>query len=959
MIQLHKTFSFTRLALILLLALSVSACIDSEENSPLNTDLSSDEQISTLSISNTLKTNLAQETIEKLPFVSAYASAYYAKRDRFPENTIDDVASSKWSSAGAQWIILDLGEARLVTETRMAFYGKNRNKNFTYNVSVSDDEINWTDVLNNKPILLRPNWTTANFAPIEARYIRYTLNSSTRDWFSVYDIEAYGTNVPTPLPELIFNASNDIVKYNGTSTLTWSTLNASICEASGDWMDVYDLSGEKVIGPLNTNSQFTLSCFNEDGANVSQTININVQASGNYYNDVVEQLTFISANASAYKKDRYPANTIDDVTWSKWSSGGAQWIVLDLGETKLVSETRMAFYGKNKNINFTYDLSVSDDSKNWLDVVTNQTLKLRPNWTLATFTPIEARYIRYTLNSDTRDWFNVYDIEAFGSQPAPPPPPTLNFNAALNSVEINGMATLTWEAMNVAGCEASADWVGDKALSSTQVIGPLLDDQTYTLTCLNDNAESVTQTVTVTVYNNNDGYNFDIEALTFIGAEASAYDAARSRVPSNAIDGNERTKWTVQTMPQWIIMDLGELKLINESRLLMYGANQNKGLTLTISTSQDKRNWVDVVSQQTPLLSPNWTKNTFSPVEARYVRVALDSSDQNAWANVYEFEVNGSNAIPQPTVTLTSNKNIAAIDEMATLSWNATNVTACEASGDWTGSLNLTGTETVGPMTTDSNYTITCYNDMTEMTTATTRINVYSQADLVSSTQKNRDDLNYNNVFDGDYGTRWSSEFSDEQWIIKDLGNKKIITNITLYWESAYGEAYEIQTSDDLQTWTTVYTTSTEDGDVDNIQLDSASTAIEARFIKMNGITRGTKWGYSLYEFEVNTGIDTDETAPPPAIDLPSAKKAVLSWNANTDLILGYIVNYGPTAAMTDTEYATFDLSENQIDPAAPGFEFDPAIEQGYETDDQVCFKVRAYNSEGFSGWTSVVCGIL
>jgi hypothetical protein len=60
---------------------------------------------------------------------------------------------------------------------------------------------------------------------------------------------------------------------------------------------------------------------------------------------------------------------------------------------------------------------------------------------------------------------------------------------------------------------------------------------------------------------------------------------------------------------------------------------------------------------------------------------------------------------------------------------------------------------------------------------------------------------------DGNAGTRWSSAFSDPQWLEVDLGSSQAICQVTLNWEAAYVTAYQIQTSADGTNWTTIYST--------------------------------------------------------------------------------------------------------------------------------------------------------
>jgi hypothetical protein len=103
-----------------------------------------------------------------------------------------------------------------------------------------------------------------------------------------------------------------------------------------------------------------------------------------------------------------------------------------------------------------------------------------------------------------------------------------------------------------------------------------------------------------------------------------------------------------------------------------------------------------------------------------------------------------------------------------------------------------------------------------------------------------------NLAVDGNGGTRWSSAFSDPQWIRVDLGATFAINRVVLRWETAFGRAYQIQTSNDGTTWTTIRTTTNGVGGVEDLAVTGTG-----RFVRMNGTARGTQWGYSLFEFEV------------------------------------------------------------------------------------------------------------
>jgi hypothetical protein len=102
------------------------------------------------------------------------------------------------------------------------------------------------------------------------------------------------------------------------------------------------------------------------------------------------------------------------------------------------------------------------------------------------------------------------------------------------------------------------------------------------------------------------------------------------------------------------------------------------------------------------------------------------------------------------------------------------------------------------------------------------------------------------NAVDGNLGTRWSSAFSDPQWLEVDLGSSQSICQVVLNWETAYATAFQIQTSPDGTTWTSIYSTTTGTGGTQTLNVSGTG-----RYIRMYGTTRATQYGYSLWEFQV------------------------------------------------------------------------------------------------------------
>ena len=99
---------------------------------------------------------------------------------------------------------------------------------------------------------------------------------------------------------------------------------------------------------------------------------------------------------------------------------------------------------------------------------------------------------------------------------------------------------------------------------------------------------------------------------------------------------------------------------------------------------------------------------------------------------------------------------------------------------------------------------------------------------------------------DGNTATRWSSAFSDPQWLQVDLGGSASVTQVVLQWEAAYAKAFQIQVSDTGASWTTIYSTTTGTGGTQT--LDVSGTG---RYVRVYGTVRATPYGYSLWEFQV------------------------------------------------------------------------------------------------------------
>jgi beta-glucosidase len=144
---------------------------------------------------------------------------------------------------------------------------------------------------------------------------------------------------------------------------------------------------------------------------------------------------------------------------------------------------------------------------------------------------------------------------------------------------------------------------------------------------------------------------------------------------------------------------------------------------------------------------------------------------------------------------------------------------------------------------------------------------------------------------DGDPGTRWSSAFSDPQWLEVDLGSEQNLCSIGIEWEAAYATAFSIEVSDNNSTWTTVY--STTDGTGGN---ETFPVSVTARYIMMDGTARATQFGYSIFEFQAY-GLTT---TPPVTGGTGSGGDGTCPWVGST----------APVAQRVQQVLDTMDQSE-------------------------------------------------
>lgn len=110
-------------------------------------------------------------------------------------------------------------------------------------------------------------------------------------------------DAPAPMPTLSFTAAETSVVSGAFTTLSWRATNADSCSAGDGWSGVRATSGDELVGPIDMNITFALSCTGNSGS-VERDVSI-----------AVESVSVPSLNLAASSSTVLPGGTVT-LTWT-------------------------------------------------------------------------------------------------------------------------------------------------------------------------------------------------------------------------------------------------------------------------------------------------------------------------------------------------------------------------------------------------------------------------------------------------------------------------------------------------------------------------------------------------------------------------------------------------------------------------------------------------------------------
>jgi hypothetical protein len=321
-------------------------------------------------------------------------------------------------------------------------------------------------------------------------------------WVNAIEVKQISGS-PQPPPTLSLTADPTSVSSGGSTSLSWTSTNATSCAASDGWSGNKATSGSQSVGPLNANTTFTLSCTGTGGA-VTRSVAVTVAATppqptvsltaspSSVLRGEGSSLTWSSTNANSCTASGAWSGT-------KTTSGNEQTGALTQTSTfTLTCSGTGGSASQSRTVTVTappvptVTLTASPTS-----VVQGSASNLSWSSTNADTCSASGAWSGLKGPSGNQSTGALSQTSTFSLSCSGPggsasqsrtvtvtaPAPTLTLSASPTVVPADGSTTLTWSGANVTECTASDGWSGSRSASGSEVISGLTQDTTYTLSC--------------------------------------------------------------------------------------------------------------------------------------------------------------------------------------------------------------------------------------------------------------------------------------------------------------------------------------------------------------------------------------------------------------------------------------------------------------------------------------------
>ena len=302
--------------------------------------------------------------------------------------------------------------------------------------------------------------------------------------------------------------------------------------------------------------------------------------------------------------------------------------------------------------------------------------------------------------------------------------PVITLRANPSSIDADGTSMITWSTDNAMICSASGAWSGSKALSGTQLSGSLTTSTTYTLTCTGVRG-TASQSVTVSV-------------------KPLAPSVTLAATPSTVANGASSTlKWNAPMATSCSAAGAwwGAKAVSGSQTTGILGADATFTLTCIGPGGKASQSATVSIRSPTPTVSLsvgpsavtaggsatlNWSATNASACVASGAwsgAKAVHGSQPSGALQANETYIltctgPGGTAAQSATVSVSAHLSVSVSFSASPstvpsggsskLSWSSSNATACTASGGWSGTKVIDGSQSSGALAASATYGLTC-----------------------------------------------------------------------------------------------------------------------------------------------------------------------------------------------------------------------------------------------------------
>lgn len=704
----------------------------------------------------------------------------------------------------------------------------------------------------------------------------------------------------------ISTASKLINKVSETGLTVEQSINGSVWEAFSD------NSNLKYLRLINKSDNAVTLNINEFGASVS---NLKVDPK------------FIGTNLTNGIQQGSYSNVFDgDLSTFVWTNEGqtnGDYITFDLGSTSNIYDVKVVTDDGNPRL-YNANIQISTDNREWTTIASvvddNSTHVVPYRYVEANADGKEARYLRILITGDTGYYLKLHEIEINKSvEDQMVSELNSSLSGDVDKIIDKDISTVFTQGNAVTGDDfieytVSENTNIDKILLLQEPSKGELKVKTKTgYEKVSDLSESIIDIDTTkydevlairlewqagempAIYelaykcgeNSSDDIGVNVENIIISGNEIinlalnkEVFESGRSDGDKNNVnDDNTDTKWDSNFIKgpdadenAWITIDLGEEK--NEiNQIVVKYFNKIYATNYDVQISSDNQNFEtvkNVTKDHNGPTHPNDTIDFENPISARYVRLFFKELNNAAIGNgvgITEFIIMGRYVSEEEVDTSSLSNLIKELKGKDLSKYTKASVEELNNTIASAEKLLSDGNLTEELVNNEVEKLQNSFDSLKEKITEESNIALNKEVEVSGTSNGVKESIN-----DGDKNTKWDSDFikgdgaAKNAWVVIDLGEDIALIkefNIS-YFNLVFPTNYDIQVSNDKESWTTITSKTHEHGGAahptDVITLENEVSARYVRFMfnELNNQAAGN--GVGINELEIIGRIVNEES---------------------------------------------------------------------------------------------------